>query len=160
MGKTDEPHQPDHADVAFHPPVLLLIFLGLGLLLRWVTPLPFLASIVALSIGPAIVVLSFALFFGAVYTMVRAQASIPTHTPTEAIVKGGPFRLSRNPIYLSMLLLQLGIGFWANSLWFLLLAAASFGLLTWGVITREERYLERKFGEPYLSYKGDVRRWI
>ena len=59
-----------------------------------------------------------------------------------------------------MILLQLGTGIWANSMWFLLLAAASAGLLMWGVISREERYLERKFGERYSLYKADVRRWI
>ncbi len=92
--------------------------------------------------------------------MVQGQASIPTNQPTDAIVKHGPFRLSRNPIYFSMILLQLGTGIWANSMWFLFLAAASAGLLMWGVISREERYLERKFGERYSSYKTEVRRWI
>ena len=160
MEQTNEPDHPDQADVAFHPPLLLMTSLGLSFLLRWVTPLPFLTSMVAVSIGPAIVVLSFALFFWTVYTMVQGQASIPTNKPTDVIVKDGPFRVSRNPIYLSMILLQLGIGIWANSMWFLLVAAASAGLLMWGVIFREERYLERKFGERYSSYKADVRRWI
>ena len=59
-----------------------------------------------------------------------------------------------------MILLHLGVGVWTNSLWFFVLAAISVALLTWGVILREERYLERKFGAGYLSYTSRVRRWI
>jgi protein-S-isoprenylcysteine O-methyltransferase Ste14 len=92
--------------------------------------------------------------------MLRGHASIPTNKPTDAIVAGGPFRFSRNPIYLSMILLQIGVGVWTKSLWFFVLAAISVALLTWGVIMREERYLEQKFGDKYLSYKSRVRRWI
>ena len=72
----------------------------------------------------------------------------------------GPYRFSRNPIYLSMILLHLGAGVWTKSLWFFVLAVLSVALLAWGVISREERYLERKFGDAYLSYKSRVRRWI
>jgi protein-S-isoprenylcysteine O-methyltransferase Ste14 len=92
--------------------------------------------------------------------MLRGHASIPTNKPTDAIVVGGPFRFSRNPIYSSMILLHVGAGIWTTSLWFFVLAAISAALLTWGVILREERYLERKFGDGYLSYKSRVRRWI
>jgi protein-S-isoprenylcysteine O-methyltransferase Ste14 len=110
----DEAKQPDHAGVAFHPPLLLLASLAVGFLLGWLAPLP----------------------------------------------AGGPYRLSRNPIYLSMILLQVGVGIWTASLWFFILAAVCVALLTWGVILREERYLTRKFGDEYLSYKSRVRRWI
>ena len=71
----------------------------------------------------------------------------------------GPYRFSRNPIYLGMVLLQIGVGDWSNSLGFIGLAALSVVLLNWGVISREERYLARKFGQPYLAYKERVRRW-
>ena len=96
---------------------------------------------------------------GAVLTLHRGGASIPTGQPTDHIVAGGPYRFSRNPIYLGMVLLQIGIGVWANSLWFIGLAALSVVLLTWGVISREERYLARKFGPQYSTYKDRVRRW-
>ena len=72
----------------------------------------------------------------------------------------GPYGFSRNPIYLAMLLLQIGMSFWANSPWFLLFAALPAALLVWGVISREELYLERKFGADYLAYKTRVRRWL
>lgn len=159
MKATDEAKQPDYAGVAFRPPLLLVASLGVGFLLRWLTPLSAFSSR-AVVMGPAIVALAFGVFFWAAGTMRRGRASIPTNTPTDAIVAGGPFRFSRNPIYLSMILLHLGVGAWTKSLWFFVLAAISVALLTWGVILREERYLERKFGDEYLSYKARVRRWI
>ena len=157
---SDELKHPDHAGVAFRPPLLLLACLGLGFLLRWLAPLSVPMSTVPSIIGPAIVALAFAIFFWAARTMLSGHASIPTNTPTDAIVTGGPFRFSRNPIYLSMILLQIGVGAWTTSLWFFVLAAISVGLLTWGVILREERYLEQKFSNEYLSYRSRVRRWI
>ena len=160
MRATDEAQHPDNAGVAFHPPLLLMASLGLGFLLRWLAVLPVVPSTVSGVSGPATVALSFGLFFWAAGTMWRGHASIPTNKPTDAIVTAGPFRFSRNPIYVSMILLHIGVGIWANSLWFIILAAISVALLTWGVILREERYLERKFGNEYLSYKSRVRRWI
>lgn len=150
----------DQAGVAFHPPLLLLLFIVSGFVGRWLYPAAFLPAVWALPIGLPLVVASLTLFVWAVVTMRRGGASIPTNEPTDAIVERGPFRFSRNPIYLSMAALLAGIGFWANSLWFLVLAALAVALLTQGVIVREERYLERKFGELYLTYKRGVRRWI
>lgn len=150
---------PDHANVAFHPPVLLFAAIVLGMLARWFLPLEFLPQSWASLAGPAVTMLSLALFAWAVTTMRLAGASVPTDEPTERLVFGGPYRFSRNPIYLSMALLLLGIAIWSNSAWFLLLAALDSALLNWGVISREERYLERKFGAAYSEYRGRVRRW-
>ncbi len=155
-----ETQVPDHAGVAFHPPILLAAALLLGFGARWLTPLRFLPDVVAVPLGPVVVATSFGWFVWAVVTMRRAGASIPTSEPTEAIVMRGPYALSRNPIYVAMLALQVGVGIWANSGWFLGLAAASVGLLWWGVVSREERYLEGKFGNAYLQYKARVRRWV
>ena len=152
--------RPDHAGVAFHPPVLLLLALLGGSGTRWLTQLPFLPDGMAVLLGPMIVMASFAWFGWAVRTMRSGGASIPTSEPTDAIVTRGPYGMSRNPIYLSMVMLQVGVGIWANSGWFLALAACSAGLLWWGVISREERYLHQKFGDAYLQYTKRVRRWI
>ena len=163
MNSMQEPQRSeplDHAGVAFQPPLLLALVLIAGFLARWLVPLNFLSSPLSMSIGPIVTAASFGWFFWAVYTMRRGDASIPTGEPTEAIVVRGPFRFSRNPIYVAMLLLQVGIGIWGNSLWFFGLAVVSVALLWWGVILREERYLEHKFGEEYLSYKRRVRRWL
>ena len=163
MDSTQEPLQPeppDHAGVAFHPPVLLAIVLAAGFLARSYIPLNFLSPALSTSIGRIFTAASFGWFFWAVYTMRKGDASIQLGEPTNTIVVRGPFRFSRNPIYLSMMFLQMGISLWANSLWFLGLAVVFAVPLWWGVISREERYLEHKFGAEYLSYKERVRRWL
>ncbi len=151
---------PDHAGVAFHPPLLLAGALILGFVARWIAPLRFLPWAVSVPLGPLVVIVSFAWFFWAVGTMRAAGASIPTSEPTEAIVMRGPYGVSRNPIYVAMLILQLGVGIWTDTVWFLVFAGISALLLWWGVISREERYLERKFGAQYLTYQARVRRWL
>jgi protein-S-isoprenylcysteine O-methyltransferase Ste14 len=75
-------------------------------------------------------------------------------------VTDGPFRYTRNPIYVALTLFYLGIGVVLNALWVLLLIVPLIVVMQLGVITREERYLERKFGDEYLRYKARVRRWL
>jgi len=110
--------------------------------------------------GPAIACGALVLFGWSVLTMLRAGANVPTNQPSTVIVSHGPFRFSRNPIYLAMLLLIIGIACWLNSAWFLLLAPVFVGLITSGVIMREEKYLSAKFGTEYDDYRARVRRWI
>jgi len=157
--RSGQREHPDHAGVAFHPPLLLLCSIGLGFAARWLAPAEFMPRSWAVVGGPVLVSASFALFLWAVNTMRRGGASIPTNEPTDSLVVSGPYRVSRNPIYLSMVCLLLGIAIWANSLWFIGLAATTVALLNWGVISREERYLERKVAAEYSAYKGRVRRW-
>jgi protein-S-isoprenylcysteine O-methyltransferase Ste14 len=90
------------------------------------------------------------------------QADTPTspYKPVERIAKEGPFRYTRNPAYLSMAMIYTGVASFANALWAILLLPATLFVIQRGVIEREERYLERKFGEEYLRYKARVRRWI
>jgi len=152
--------QQDHAGVAIHPPLLLALCLGAGFLARRLLSLSFVSAGASALAGPVLTGGSLALFAWAVLTMRRAGGSIPTNQPTDTIVVGGPYGYSRNPIYLSMLLLQIGVGLWANSLWFFGFAAIAGFVLAWGVIAREERYLERKLGSEYTSYRARVRRWI
>ena len=151
---------PDHAGVAFHPPLLLGVLILAGFLARWITPLTFLPDRLSSLIGPVVTVLALGLFVWAVGTMRRENASIPTGEPSDVLVTTGPFGFSRNPIYLSMLLLQLGICLWTNSIWFLALANVFILSMGWGVISHEEAYMERKFGAEYLSYKDRVERWF
>lgn len=92
--------------------------------------------------------------------MRRAHTNIDPRQPTTTIVVEGPYRFTRNPIYLSLTLLYSGLTVLFNALSGLLLLPIALIILRRGVIEREERYLERKFGEQYLSYKQRVRRWL
>jgi len=100
-----------------------------------------------------------ALFVSSAGKFRAAGTAVPANKPTTAIVRTGPYRFSRNPIYLAFSLLQLGIAIWVNSLWLLATLAVALALIH-VVIAREERYLERKFGAEYLAYKASVRRWL
>ena len=89
-----------------------------------------------------------------------AGTPVPARKPTTVIVRTGPYRFSRNPIYLAFSLLQLGIAIWGNSLWLLATLVGAVALIHYVVIPREEQYLERTFGAHYLDYKASVRRWL
>ena len=160
MDQPPAAQSPDHAQVRFHPPPLLGLFVVAGFVLEKVLPLSFVAGSTALVVGPAVCGAAVALAVWAVVTMKRAHTTVPTHTSTTTVVRNGPYKLSRNPIYLGMCLLMIGVGVWTDSAWFLILMPAFALLLTWGVILREEAYLERKFGSDFLSYKNAVRRWL
>jgi protein-S-isoprenylcysteine O-methyltransferase Ste14 len=104
--------------------------------------------------------ISIALVKWASRTMKQAGTDANPYNPSTAIVVDGPFRFSCNPMYLSFTALYIGIAFAVDALWpFVLLPIALVGI-SLGVIKREERYLEQKFGQDYLRYKVRVRRWI
>jgi protein-S-isoprenylcysteine O-methyltransferase Ste14 len=94
----------------------------------------------------------------------RAMTRVGTHVdpfkPTTALATDGPFRFTRNPLYLSLTLLYGGIALFVNLPWALLFLPIVLLIMRIGVIDREERYLEQKFGEDYLRYKRSVRRWL
>lgn len=93
-------------------------------------------------------------------TLRRAGTSASPYRPSAALTTTGPFRFSRNPIYLAMTGLYLGVSLLVNSVWPLLLLAPLLLVMHRGVILREERYLSAKFGEVYAAYKSGVRRWL
>jgi protein-S-isoprenylcysteine O-methyltransferase Ste14 len=96
----------------------------------------------------------------AVLEFKRSDTSPKPHKPTTAIVASGPYAVTRNPIYLAFTMIQVGIALWAGSGWMLAFLVPVLVLTHYGVIVREERYLERKFGDEYLNYRGRVRRWM
>ncbi len=150
----------DNAGVIARPPLIYLAALLLGVALDAVWPAPLLAGAAQYWIGGAVIVLSFALVIPCFAQFRRAGTSVPTETPTTALVNRGPYRVSRNPIYVALSLLYAGIAITADNVWMLGLLAPVLAIMTNGVIEREEAYLERKFGEEYRSYKGSVRRWL
>ena len=92
--------------------------------------------------------------------MGRADTNVDPYASTTALVTGGPFRFTRNPLYLALTLLYTGIASLLNALWPTLLLPIALWIMRRGVIDREERYLSEKFGEAYFQYRRRVRRWI
>ena len=111
-------------------------------------------------LGSLLVVLSGAFARWAFWTMLGLGTTASPRKQSEVLATSGPFRLSRNPIYVAMTGLYLGLVLLANALWPLVLLAPLLLLMHWGVIRREEYYLSEKFGEAYLAYRSQVRRWL
>jgi protein-S-isoprenylcysteine O-methyltransferase Ste14 len=153
-------HPNDRPKVVALPPVILAVTLALGFGLESFWPLGLPPHGVARSIGVLFLFAGLAIGGLAVREMIACDTPLDVRKPTRAIVTSGVFALSRNPIYLGMVLLCLGIALIAGSIWLLLLTFVFAAVLEYGVILAEERYLERKFGVAYLLYKARVRRWI
>lgn len=150
----------DSPQVIAPPPFIYVGGLAVGLAMHWLTPLPFLSENVTLPFGMALVAISVLLVVTAIRAFVQAKTNIDVRKPTTSIVVTGPYRFTRNPIYLSMTLLVLGIAVWINELWILVPLLPVLMLIQFGVIAREEAYLTKKFGAEYLEYKAKVRRWL
>lgn len=143
------------------PPLVYFgsIVLGLVLHIRWpVSLLPPTTLGALFGAGAALVAIS--LFLLAVRALRAAGTPVPGNRPATMVVRTGPYRFSRNPIYLAFSLLHLGIALWLNSLWLLCTLFAAVALMSFVVIPREERYLESRFPSEYLPYKSSVRRWF
>lgn len=150
----------DTPGVAFHPPFLLVALAATGWTLWREAPLPFLPEALARPLGAVLGAVSFGLFSWALLTMFRAGTNMPTHLPARVLVTSGAYRISRNPMYLSLAIGFTAVAAWLNSAWFLMMAVLFVGLITAGVIVREERYLREKFGAEYEEYRASVRRWL
>jgi protein-S-isoprenylcysteine O-methyltransferase Ste14 len=140
------------------PPLVYGASIALGLVPHGAWPLELAPG--AGLVGAAAVLIAVLLFVAAVRAMRRAGTPVPGDRPTTAIVRTGPYRFSRNPIYLAFSLLQLGIAAWINSLWLLVTLVPAVALMAFVVIPREERYLERRFPAEYPAYRTVVRRWL
>jgi protein-S-isoprenylcysteine O-methyltransferase Ste14 len=151
----------DKAGVVAPPPLIYAGTLLLGVLLSRRFPIPFLLPrAVARATGWLLVVGGVVLLGWFEWAMRRAGTPTNPYKPSSGIVTDGPFRYTRNPAYLSMTTIYAGIAALARASWALPLLPVALGVIRRGVIEREERYLERKFGEEYLRYKASVRRWI
>lgn len=150
----------DNAGVIAPPPLIYLSGLAAGIVLHWFNPLVFLPNTFALPLGIFLIVISIVLVVTAMRAFIKAKTNIDVRKPATSIVTTGPYRFSRNPIYLSMTLLVIGIAVWVNSLWILITLIPVLLVMQFGVIKREETYLTKKFGEEYIRYKARVRRWI
>ena len=151
---------PDTAGVRVPPPLIYLAGLAVGFGLEVLLPGTSLPSAVRWVLGGVIFVAGLGLATSFNTAFARQGTAVEPWKPTTAIVTSGPYRLTRNPAYLSMALMYVGIALLGDALWVLVPLPVVLALIDRGVIAREERYLERKFGREYLDYKGTVRRWI
>jgi protein-S-isoprenylcysteine O-methyltransferase Ste14 len=152
----------DHAHVIAPPPVIFGIILAAGLLIHRCFPLLIMAHSSNLSkvLANLLFVISGVIMVSTTRLMLRKKTALRPERPTTTIVTEGFFRYSRNPLYLSLMMIYSGIAIHANSLWLVFLLPVFFVGLERCVVLREETYLESKFGDEYLRYKKNVRRWI
>jgi protein-S-isoprenylcysteine O-methyltransferase Ste14 len=152
--------QPDHPGVIAPPPYLFLGTLSLGMVLDRVLPLPFIPKTLSRPASANALVAGVGTFVWAFVTMKRAGTHVDVAEPSTVVVEDGPYMFSRNPIYLGLTLTYAGIAMFRRAPITLGLLLPLLAVMERGVIEREERYLEKKFGATYLSYKSRVRRWI
>ena len=150
------------AGVIAPPPLLPLAVMAIAEVLRRVAPVstPTVDARWRVSVAVALGLGALLLAGSAVLALRRARTPVEPWKPTRAIVAHGPYAVSRNPIYVAFLGLQLAYTWGRPNAWGLLLLPLSIGLLHWGVIAREERYLVARFGQPYEDYRRRVRRWL
>ena len=150
----------DTAGVIAPPPAIFGGALALGVLAQRLRPLPLAPRRLARPFGALLALGGLALGGWAVWTFRQADTPVEPWEPATTLVSDGPFRFSRNPIYLAMTLLGAAVALLTNAAWVLATTLTAAGIVEKGVIEREERYLARRFGQPYADYRASVRRWL
>jgi protein-S-isoprenylcysteine O-methyltransferase Ste14 len=151
------------AGVIARPPLLFLLALLLGFVSDRLLPLPFAVPSLGMArwiLAGSLIVAGLALAAAGIRNFFGAATPVPTNKPTRALVTTGIHRWTRNPIYLGMFLMYVGIGIAARSPSILILTVPLAITIRYGVVAREEAYLERRFGDSYRAYKASVRRWL
>ena len=150
----------DAPNVIAIPPLIYLAFLAVGLLLDYLFPVPVLPNSIQYGVGFGIMIAPALVMPFVLLEFRKAETQFDPRKPTRAIITTGPYRFSRNPSYVSLTMLYLGIAIPADSVWVLAGLIPTLVVMHYGVILREEEYLEATFGEEYLRYKNTVRRWL
>lgn len=155
----EEP-RPDSAGILFPPPLVYVLGFLAGYLLHRFLPVAFLPGAIGRSVGWGLVVGGVVLMAGALYYFRRAGQTPHPGRPVTTLVQHGPYRFTRNPMYLGWAIVYLGMTALANDLWPLVLLPVVLLIMTRAVIAREEAYLDRVLGEAYRAYRARVRRWM
>jgi protein-S-isoprenylcysteine O-methyltransferase Ste14 len=154
------PPEEDRPGVPIAPPLLFVLPILASLALEWFVPTSFVQGVFRWILGALIVVAGLALNVVGFITQKRAGTDPIPFNPSTRIVAHGLYRFTRNPMYIGFALCTFGLAVLVDSAWVLLAVPVGLVLIHRIVVTREELYLERKFGEEYLTYKRRVRRWI
>ena len=147
-------------DVIAFPPVIFAAFFATGYLTDLAFPVPAAPAGARIAAGAVLISVAVALVLWAGSRFLRARTHIDVRKPATALVTDGPYRLSRNPMYLAAVLLYAGVAILASLPWTLLMLVPCIAVVQIGVIRREERYLADRFGERYAAYGRRVRRWL
>lgn len=147
----------DRAGVIAPPPLIFALFWLLGWLARRLIRVDIPHGALA---GAALVAVAIVFGLAAAWELHCVGTTIDPYGSTTAIVSSGPYRLTRNPLYIALTLFYAGMALIAHALTAVLLLPVALVVMTYGVIRREEAYLERKFGVEYREYRGRVRRWL
>jgi protein-S-isoprenylcysteine O-methyltransferase Ste14 len=140
--------------------VFYLTALAVGIALDYLWPLSFLAGSSRYVVGSFLVIVSIVIMPPVLLRFRRANTTFDVRKAASTLITDGPYRFSRNPAYLSLTLVYLGIGILLDNGWVLFLVVPVFVLIHRWVVPNEERHLAAKFGEQYLRYKAAVRRWL
>ena len=156
----NEPKSTDNPGVVAFPGTLYAAAFAIayGLNLKW--PLEVLPQPAARWIGMALCAIGAALILWGIATMRRARTNIYPGLPATALVSDGPFRFTRNPLYVALTILFAGLALEVDMAWGFIVLVPLLLVMHYGVIRREERYLEGKFGEAYRAYRARVRRYL
>ena len=155
---TDPPH--DSPGVIAPPPIIYLPALVLGLVFDRLWPTTLVPPIVRYTLGPLLGLVSLAIVLFVLREFRRAHTHFDVRRPAITLITAGPFRFSRNPSYVSLTLLWIAIAVLTDNMWIGVWLVPVLVLVHYGVIRREERYLEQKFGDAYRDYMARVRRWL
>ena len=142
------------------PPAVFLAAILLGVVGHVFWPVPLMPRAIGVPVGALLVIAAIWLFIGATRAFKAAGTPVPGNQPARAVVNAGPYRFSRNPIYLAFVVFQLGLALLVNSVSLAITLLPAFGLMALVVIPREERYLLGRFPAEYAAYRGSTRRWL
>jgi protein-S-isoprenylcysteine O-methyltransferase Ste14 len=151
----------DTPGIVMPPPLVFLVALAAGFLLDRAVPVNLDPAPAPVRVaGLALLVLGGALMFAGLRTFMRAGTAFRPDHPATRLLTAGPFRYTRNPLYIALTLVYLGIALAAAKVWPVATLVPALVVIRYRVIAREEAYLERKFGDAYRDYKSRVRRWL
>ena len=150
----------DTPGVLIFPPILFGGTLLLGVLLHWLFPIRLMPVVPARVLGVVAFVLAGVIAHLAQKALERAGTNVRPDQPTTSLVTSGPYAVVRNPLYVAALCLYIGIALFVDGVALFVLLIPLMIVLHWGIVLREERYLESKFGDDYRAYRSQVRRWL
>lgn len=152
----------DNAGVYIPPPLLYIAIFFLAIFMQKMIPInkDFFFTTTAKIIGVLIILISLFFSFPAILQFFKTKNTLITIKPANSLQTTRIYSISRNPMYISLLLVYTGLSFIIGNWWNLILLPVLFLIIQEYVIKREEKYLDRRFGQSYLDYKTKVRRWL